>query len=208
MLCAIGRSRCSGSKTARAHIRGAARVTPPARPGTGRRAGHEAGHQMVRNAAPASLTLRPGEEQGTWPALRDLAVLLAAEAGGLARRLARPTADAAGELVRGMNCYRSNLIAGHDTRPIDIERALRADLATEPRRRNLQLEAAAHIGVQTEIAARQSGSVSGEQAHGPRITPDRRPGRAGRRAASRGRGNAARACPRRGRRRHWPPSRR
>jgi hypothetical protein len=77
---------------------------------------------MVRNAAPASLTLRPGEEQGTWPALRDLAVLLAAEAGGLARRLARPTADAAGELVRGMNCYRSNLIEGHDTRTIDIER--------------------------------------------------------------------------------------
>ena len=108
---------------------------------------------MARNAGPASLTLLPGEEQRTWPALRDLAFLLAAEAGGLAGRLARPTADAAGELVRGMNCYYSNLIEGHDTRPIDIERALRADLATEPRRRNLQLEAAAHIGVQTEIDA-------------------------------------------------------
>jgi fido (protein-threonine AMPylation protein) len=50
-----------------------------------------------------------------------------------------------------MNCYYSNLIEGHDTRPVDIERALRADLAAEPQRRNLQLEAAAHIAVQAAI---------------------------------------------------------
>jgi ribosomal protein L20 len=41
--------------------------------------------------------------------------------------------------VRGMNCYYSNLIEGHDTLPVDIERAMRADLATEPRRRDLQI---------------------------------------------------------------------
>jgi Fic family protein len=108
---------------------------------------------MVRNAGPASLTLLPGEEQPAWPGLRDLAFLLAAEAGALAGRLSRPTAEAAGDLVRGMNCYYSNLIEGHDTRPIDIERALREDLAAEPRRRNLQLEAAAHVGVQAAIDA-------------------------------------------------------
>ncbi|HWX51529.1 MAG TPA: Fic family protein [Roseomonas sp.] len=56
-----------------------------------------------------------------------------------------------GDLVRGMNCYYSNLIEGHDTRPVDIERALRADLATEPHRRDLQMEAAAHIAVQAAI---------------------------------------------------------
>ncbi|HKM65352.1 MAG TPA: Fic family protein [Acidisphaera sp.] len=56
-----------------------------------------------------------------------------------------------GDLVRGMNCYYSNLIEGHDTLPVDIERALHADFATEPKRRDLQLEAAAHIAVQAAI---------------------------------------------------------
>jgi len=40
-----------------------------------------------------------------------------------------------------MNCYYSNLIEGHNTHPIDIERALRDDYSTDARRRNLQLEA-------------------------------------------------------------------
>ena len=107
----------------------------------------------MRNAGPASLTLIPGSEQPAWAELRDLAYLLGAEAGALAGRLAPGTVAAIGDLVRGMNCYYSNLIEGHDTRPIDIERALRADLAAEPRRRNLQLEAAAHIAVQAAIDA-------------------------------------------------------
>ncbi|RAI54090.1 Fic family protein [Roseicella frigidaeris] len=110
-----------------------------------------AGQKIVRNAGPASLTLVPGEEQPAWPVLRDLAFLLGAEAGGLAGRLAPTTASAVGDLVRGMNCYYSNLIEGHDTRPVDIERALRSDLEAEPKRRNLQLEAAAHIAVQAAI---------------------------------------------------------
>jgi Fic family protein len=108
---------------------------------------------VVRNAGPASLTLLPGQEQPAWTALRDLAFLLGSEAGGLAGRLAPATVAAIGDLVRGMNCYYSNLIEGHDTRPIDIERALKAELAAEPRRRDLQLEAAAHIAVQAAIDA-------------------------------------------------------
>jgi len=52
-----------------------------------------------------------------------------------------------------MNCYYSNLIEGHDTRPVDIERALKADFAPEPRRRDLQLEATAHIAVHAAIDA-------------------------------------------------------
>lgn len=105
----------------------------------------------MSHAGPASLTLLPGSEQPCWPSLRDLAFLLASEAGGLAGRLSSGTAAAVGDLVRGMNCYYSNLIEGHDTRPVDIERALRADLATEPRRRDLQMEATAHIAVQAAI---------------------------------------------------------
>ncbi|ASV84481.1 hypothetical protein CES85_5275 [Ochrobactrum quorumnocens] len=33
------------------------------------------------------------------------------------------------DLVRSMNCYYSNLIEGHNTHPVDIERALMAALS-------------------------------------------------------------------------------
>jgi Fic family protein len=52
-----------------------------------------------------------------------------------------------------MNCYYSNLIEGHDTHPIDIERALKNDYSNDPRKRDLQLEAKAHIAVQQWIDA-------------------------------------------------------
>ena len=113
----------------------------------------EAGHSLCSMQVLPLLPLLPGSEQPSWAALHDLAFLLASEAGALAGRLSSVTATAVGDLVRGMNCYHSNLIEGHDTRPVDIERALRADLATEPRRRDLQMEAAAHIAVQAAIDA-------------------------------------------------------
>jgi Fic family protein len=50
-----------------------------------------------------------------------------------------------------MNCYYSNLIEGHDTHPIDIERALKKDYSNDPRKRDLQKEAEAHIAVQKWI---------------------------------------------------------
>jgi Fic family protein len=56
-----------------------------------------------------------------------------------------------GDLVRSMNCYYSNLIEGHNTLPIDIDRALRDDYAGDTKRRSLQLEARAHIEVQRMI---------------------------------------------------------
>jgi Fic family protein len=51
-------------------------------------------------------------------------------------------------LVRAMNCYYSNLIEDHNTHPVDIERALKQDYSTDPKKRNLQLEARAHVTVQ------------------------------------------------------------
>jgi Fic family protein len=45
----------------------------------------------------------------------------------------------------------SNLIEGHDTHPVDIERALRNDYSADTQKRNLQLEAKAHITVQRWI---------------------------------------------------------
>lgn len=56
--------------------------------------------------------------------------------------------DAVANLVSNMNCYYSNLIEGHNTKPIDIERALSGDYSTSPEKRVLQLEAKAHIEVE------------------------------------------------------------
>ena len=91
--------------------------------------------------------------------LEDLAVDLARESGGLAGRLHPNVRRAVGALVRSMNCYYSNLIEGHDTHPRDIERALAQEYSTEPRKRDLQLEAVAHIAVQEQIDTEQDPQV-------------------------------------------------
>lgn len=56
--------------------------------------------------------------------------------------------DAVSNLVSNMNCYYSNLIEGHNTKPIDIERALSGDYSASPEKRVLQLEARAHVEVE------------------------------------------------------------
>lgn len=58
------------------------------------------------------------------------------------------TAHEIGSLVSGMNCYYSNLIEGHDTKPVDIDRAMAGDYSDKPEKRILQLEARAHIEVE------------------------------------------------------------
>ena len=59
-----------------------------------------------------------------------------------------------------MDCYYSNLIEGHHTHPVDIDRALAGDYSNEPEKRNLQLEARAHIDVQRKIDLGQSPAPS------------------------------------------------
>jgi Fic family protein len=81
--------------------------------------------------------------------LEDLAILLTAKASQLTQGLHPIVVQSLGALVRSMNCYYSNLIEGHRTRPLDIERALAQDFSNDPQQRNLQLEAKAHIEVQT-----------------------------------------------------------
>lgn len=83
--------------------------------------------------------------------LADLVADLTAAAERLAARLHPQTAASLAELVRVMNCYYSNLIEGHHTKPRDIERALADELDSEERQRNLQLEARAHIRVQRQV---------------------------------------------------------
>lgn len=84
-------------------------------------------------------------------ALVDLAVELTAQSAAFRGSLPHGVAHALAHLVRAMNCYYSNLIEGHNTHPIDIERALKNDYSVDPEKRNLQLEAKAHIAVQAWI---------------------------------------------------------
>ena len=83
--------------------------------------------------------------------LTELALELAALSAGLRRSVPQGVLVALSNLVRSMNCYYSNLIEGHDTHPIDIERALRNNYSTNSEKRSLQLEARAHITVQQWI---------------------------------------------------------
>jgi Fic family protein len=94
-------------------------------------------------------------------ALTDLSVELAARASGFRRSLPPGVFMALADLVRAMNCYYSNLIEGHDTHPIDIERALKNDYSQDETKRNLQLEAKAHITVQQWI---DGGGLKGREA--------------------------------------------
>lgn len=83
--------------------------------------------------------------------LSDLALELAERSAGFRRSMPDGTLTALAELVRSMNCYYSNLIEGHSTHPVDIEKALNDDYSEDAAKRDLQLEAKAHIEVQRWI---------------------------------------------------------
>ena len=100
--------------------------------------------ESVQRIEPARLE-RPPE------AVADLIAELSAASAKLGRSLHARTSANLAQVVRVMNTYYSNLIEGHDTRPRDIERALAGQFDRDEGRRNLQLEAAAHIRVQAEV---------------------------------------------------------
>lgn len=93
--------------------------------------------------------------------LTDLALELAQRSAALRARLPTGILSSLGDLVRSMNCYYSNLIEGHNTHPVDIERALRNEYSGDAGQRNLQHEARAHIAVQGWI---DHGGVPGRRA--------------------------------------------
>jgi Fic family protein len=92
------------------------------------------------------------------PGLADLALELAQRSAGFRRSLPESLLASLANLVRAMNCYYSNLIEGHDTHPVDIERALKGDYSHDTEQRDLQLEARPHIAVQQWI---DNGSLKG-----------------------------------------------
>jgi Fic family protein len=104
-------------------------------------------HEAITMMSPMVL----GQDSRHRIAMTDLALDLAARSTGFRRSLPAGVSAALAELVRSMNCYYSNLIEGHDTHPVDIERGLKDDYSRDPKKRDLQLEAKAHIAVQRWI---------------------------------------------------------
>lgn len=102
-----------------------------------------------------------GESSRHRTAITDLAIELASRSTGFRHSLPGGVATALAQLVRAMNCYYSNLIEGHDTHPVDIERALKNDYSADARKRDLQFEAKAHIAVQEWI---DNGGLDGRRA--------------------------------------------
>lgn len=86
--------------------------------------------------------------------LDDLAVKVIRTSAALADAVHPITRKGIVELVRTMNSYYSNLIEGHNTHPVDIERALRKDFSHDPAKRARQLESSAHIDVQKLVEKR------------------------------------------------------
>ncbi len=103
-----------------------------------------------------TVTENPSRIEPTMPdempaPVADLVAEISAAASLLGSALHPRTAASLAQLVRIMNAYYSNLIEGHNTRPRDIVRALKNEFDKDEGRRNLQIEAAAHVRVQAEI---------------------------------------------------------
>jgi Fic family protein len=95
--------------------------------------------------------IEPARLEEASEAIADVIAELSAASATLGVGLHPRTAANLADLVRIMNTYYSNLIEGHNTRPRDIARALEGELDDDDERRNLQLEAAAHVRVQGEL---------------------------------------------------------
>ncbi len=88
--------------------------------------------------------------------LEDLAREIVAASARLEGRLAPVVLEEVKKLLRVINSYYSNLIEGHSTHPIDVERAMKNDYSSDSDKRDLQIESLIHIEVQGKIIGRLS----------------------------------------------------
>lgn len=102
-----------------------------------------------------------GEDSRWRSEMSDLAVDLSYKAAEFKSGLPAGLKAGIADLVRNMNCYYSNLIEGHGTHPIAIELALNGVYDKDPKKRDLQLEARAHVAVQRWI---DEGNLRGRSA--------------------------------------------
>ncbi len=99
----------------------------------------------------AATRIEPARLADAPEAIANLIAELSTASARLGARLHPTTAANLAGAVRLMNCYYSNLIEGHNTRPRDIEKAMAGEFDASEDRRNLQLEALAHIRIQESI---------------------------------------------------------
>lgn len=124
-------------------------------------------NKPVKNSAKksAKLTAKPtlklysniSEMEPFWPKkelVAEKTIVLMKRSSELSSKLHPLTGAAVSRLLELMNSYYSNRIEGNTTRPLDIERALKRDYASEPEKKALQIETSAHIEVQREFEAR------------------------------------------------------
>ncbi|MFT7514658.1 MAG: Fic family protein [Candidatus Omnitrophota bacterium] len=94
----------------------------------------------------------PDLQRGDLAELCQEVTLITGELNGL---LPSPVVQAqVARLVRGMNCYYSNLIEGHKTLPRDIEAAEQQDFSDQPEERDKLLLARAHIHTEEAMLLR------------------------------------------------------
>jgi Fic family protein len=93
--------------------------------------------------------------------LNDLAVRLVETSAKLANRFPDATLEGIKALLQIVNSYYSNLIEGHNTRPIDIQRAMQEEYSADEAKRDLQIESLIHIDIQNKITR----SLKEEPAH-------------------------------------------
>ncbi|HPX60227.1 MAG TPA: Fic family protein [Deltaproteobacteria bacterium] len=104
---------------------------------------------MYNNPAQMEPQFPPGT-----PDLEDMAREVVSRSAALGGQLHPVAYQAVIELLRLINSYYSNLIEGHSTHPIDIERAMHKDYSADPVKRDLQMESLAHINCQKQIEVR------------------------------------------------------
>lgn len=109
---------------------------------------------MSANLSSSPTTMEPLFPERGEVALSELVAEILKRSGALFGRLPAPTRDTIAGILRYTNCYYSNLIEGHATHPIDIDRAMQADFSSEPKKKDLQLEARAHVEVQVAMEAK------------------------------------------------------
>ena len=115
-----------------------------------------------RGEAPTMMgPLLISEQSKHRPKLNELVFDLIKSATEFRAGLPEGMVEALCDLVRSMNCYYSNKIEGHDTHPINIERALAEDYSSDKTNRDLQYEARSHIVTQRWI---DEGGLKGRSA--------------------------------------------
>ncbi|MDX2034323.1 MAG: Fic family protein [Blastocatellia bacterium] len=100
----------------------------------------------------------PSQMEPLFPArngdLEELARELVEVSAKLEGRLSPLVLATLRDALQVVNSYYSNLIEGHSTHPVDIERAMREEYSADQGKRDLQIESRIHIEVQRKIARR------------------------------------------------------